>query len=512
MVITRSGKVFRYIPPKRRNKHITMPNHKLHTTSSAEEAGSSNAPTTSGVTVTSSTTATTVTTNSSVTAPNTSETGISEQWNLALGKALQGSNSPPTYTLNKGPVQRSPPLAQPQVSLFKQITQPQVSLFDPVTLPQASLHNTTIQRQFNVSNPTAQPQFNVFNPTFSATSSNVPPFSSTSLPSSSSNATSSSSTADLASQISQLQQMVAYLASQQNAQPQQQNVPFNTAPHRPYVDKIPIPAFSRDNVEMWFFQLETRFNHLQIHDDEQKFCTLVECIDTPLLMQVSGAVKTAQRGQRYDTLRAAIVANFADSETQQLKKLLQGIPLGSHKPSTLLNTMRNTYRNPNAEQQGLLRHFWLEQLPPEARSIIVANKLKSIVNISLDEEARLADGIVETLEMSRSIQGIQQVQTTTQSAKVEDTSSIDMNELTAMVSELYKHYKSNKDSRPRSRSRQRSNEKNQDRNGRDKSAKRQASKERNGSTCYYHRNFGVEARKCTAPCNFSTSKGEQSKN
>lgn len=254
---------------------------------------------------------------------------------------------------------------------------------------------------------------------------------------------------------------------------------------------------------MWFFQLETWFNRRKIaNDDAAKYDTLIGALDTNLLTQVSGALRNVIPGNKYEPLKRAIIDNFADSETQQLRKLLGGIPRGNNKPTALLNIMRNTCKNPNTEQVGLIRHFWLEQMPKEVRAIIVANKAKiaNPANVTLDDEAKLADAILESLDTTptASISEVSQAQS-------KDTTNFLIEEITKKFNTLFKKFEDH-----RSRSRSRSHSKSKDRN-KSKSAERK-SNDNEPKTCVYHRKYGMDAKKCKEPCNFHTKSKEQSKN
>lgn len=286
---------------------------------------------------------------------------------------------------------------------------------------------------------------------------------------------------------------------------QQQRGPPQTQPVQ-FIDRQRVPLFSRDNVETWFFQLETLFNRRNIsNDDSAKYDTLVTAVDTNVLTQVSGTLRNAPPGNKYEMLKKAIITNYADSETQALRKLLSGIPLGTMKPTALLNKMRNTAKSPNAEQSGLIRHFWLDQLPPEVRAIIIANKSINPLpaSVTLDTEATLADAIMDSLDTKPESPTI----TSTVSAVSTDNSvQIAIDDLTKKVEALFK--RGNSPRRYRMRSSSRSGSK--DRTSKEENQSRRSSS--TSTTCSFHRRFGMAARNCTPPCNFHSKPDDQSKN
>lgn len=289
--------------------------------------------------------------------------------------------------------------------------------------------------------------------------------------------------------------------------PQQQQHPMSVPRQTQsvqFVDRQRVPPFSRDNVETWFFQLETWFNRRNISiDDAAKYDTLVTAVDTNVLTQVSAALRNAPLGSKYEMLKKAIITNYADSETQALRKLLSGIPLGTMKPTALLNKMRNTAKSPNAEQSGLIRHFWLDQLPPEVRAIITANKSinPAPTSVTLDTEATLADAIMDSLD-AKSKPPI--IASTVSAVSTDNSVHLAIDELTKKVEALFKRKTSPRRNRSRSNSRSGS----KDQHSKDENRSRKS----NSTTCSFHRRFGMDARNCTPPCNFHSKPDDQSKN
>lgn len=263
---------------------------------------------------------------------------------------------------------------------------------------------------------------------------------------------------------------------------------------------LPLPKFSKKNVEIYFLQLDLWFEHRGIsNSDEEKYRTLATSIDSDVLLQVSGAAQHAAVGQRFDTLKRAIIANFADSETQRLKKLLAGIPLGDNKPSQLVNILRNTCPNATIEQQSLIRHVWLDQLPVSIRSIIVANRAKCAPNLtpSLDDEARLADAVFETIDPKAS--SVYEIASSSTASSATDAT------VDAIVAEVTKKFERIFSRRFNHRSRSRSRSRN--RNTSNECDNRDGSN--SPTLCYYHREFGTDARKCRSPCKFKKSTEDQ---
>ncbi|XP_018802454.1 PREDICTED: uncharacterized protein LOC108977292 [Bactrocera latifrons] len=103
--------------------------------------------------------------------------------------------------------------------------------------------------------------------------------------------------------------------------------------------------------------------------------------------QISDIIINPPNSDLYSTLKKRIITQFADSEQNRVKKLLQEQELGDMRPSKLLREMRSL---PGSEDNdNILKSIFMSQLPSNMRLII------SISNELLDKVALLADKICE---------------------------------------------------------------------------------------------------------------------
>lgn len=148
--------------------------------------------------------------------------------------------------------------------------------------------------------------------------------------------------------------------------------------------------------------------------------------------------------------------------------------LGNSKPSQLLTNMR-LLAGQNFTDDAL-KTFWLNALPPNIRPII------AISEGDLNAAAKQADKTIE-MGVGSSINAV--------SSETTSTSSLEA-EIAELCREISRLASSNFNERGRQRSRTSAR-------GRDNS------KNREPRSCYYHRNFGENARKCTQPCNYKSN-------
>lgn len=282
--------------------------------------------------------------------------------------------------------------------------------------------------------------------------------------------------------------------------------------------RVPVPTMVRDNIETWFVQLESWFSLNSIKSDTVKFNTVIAYVEARWLNQVHDAVHYPPAQGKYDNIKRAIVANFAETEAQRLQKLVTGLQLGDQRPSHLLNELRKV-GGLNVDEK-LLKNLWMQRLPLQARSIVAA------AHGNLVELAAVADAVVETLDIQIAEVQHNAIPSTSQEASVRTIRTQPQppqtqtlmeieHRLVDLARRLNQIEQDVRSSNQRSRSiRRRSTSRPRDRTP----AMPQS------TVCWYHREYATEATKCRPPCTFnqtqsstnvpaeSTSSGTQSKN
>lgn len=228
---------------------------------------------------------------------------------------------------------------------------------------------------------------------------------------------------------------------------------------------VRIPPFWSINPAMWFSQVEAQFAIAGISNDLTRYNTVVGAMDSSVLSHVSDILLGPEHQRSYKAVKERLIQQFADSEQQRLRKLLQDLPLDGKKPTALLREMRTLAGGTVSDE--LLQSLWTQRLPTQAKAILSAH------DGNLDQLAKLADKIVEVSEGS----SINAVCVPSESA---------VERLERRMDDLARQFSSLSTNR-RARSSSRSH----------RSRSRSKSKY---SECYYHRKFGKDARNCRSPC------------
>lgn len=278
--------------------------------------------------------------------------------------------------------------------------------------------------------------------------------------------------------------------------------------------KVPFPQLnSTSNIETWFIKMEAWFElqGLGIRKEVEKYKAVIAYLDQKYLDQVHDLVRTQPIEQPYTTLKQAILARFAESEMARLDKLAHGIQLGDGRPSHLLSQLQRVNAT---NDESVVRRYWIKRLPPNVRCV-VAGMLESNQNISLSQLAITADAILDSISYSS---GDHVSSIATSSCELSDNSvcgvsssnnrlgtlekrmdktDVLLQQIDKKLSQLVSGYNNNSN-HPRQRGRSQSSYR------RASTPSRQVNQDDDSSPyCWYHTEYGTDAKKCIKPCDFS---------
>lgn len=253
-----------------------------------------------------------------------------------------------------------------------------------------------------------------------------------------------------------------------------------------HIDRVSckIPPMWKNNIQIWFVQVEANFGTSQITNDLTKYNTIIGSIDADALVLVSDLILNPPQENRYEALKQRLISEFSDSQSQQLRKLLSDLTLGDKKPSTLLRQMKEL--GGNSVTEDFIKTIWMERLPVNSQAILSAS------SANLSELAKLADRIAEIREIP-TVNTIVEGESTKH--QIEELRR-EIAELKSQISVL--SLKVNRHSRSRSREFNRPDYRGKRRNSGDNEYF-----DSSGSKfCYFHARFGERARRCREPCEY----------
>ncbi|XP_067122353.1 uncharacterized protein [Centruroides vittatus] len=257
----------------------------------------------------------------------------------------------------------------------------------------------------------------------------------------------------------------------------------------PQISRVAVkpPPFWKNKPSLWFAQLEAQFAIANISADTTKYYYVISTLESDILESVHDLVTKPPESNKYDTIKNRLINIYAESQTSKLQTLLQGLELGDQRPSHLLTKMRDLASGHFSED--ILKSLWLRRLPENIQAILAAS------TENLPQLATMADKIqeVNTIRHTPISRGEQFCIDNPIEKQLQDLAS-QVNELFALVrAPRYQH-------QPRYNSRNP-----QGSHRRSPSRERRRYREPEGGLCFYHTNFGANAKKCTPPCSFQGS-------
>ncbi|XP_036344318.1 uncharacterized protein LOC118753542 [Rhagoletis pomonella] len=270
--------------------------------------------------------------------------------------------------------------------------------------------------------------------------------------------------------------------------------------------KLPFPKLnSKYNIESWFIKVDAWFelHGFGVRKEKDKYTAVIAHADDYILDQVFELVRNPPTTAPYTTLKNAIINKFSDSAMARLDKLT-GIQLGDGKPSHLLSQMQRTNAT---KDESVIQQYWLKQLPESARAVI-AGMLQAQPGTPLHQLAITADAVLDALSRdsaSTAPRGptINAIETPINKVdvlqkRIEKQDTI-LESINSKLNRLMLQ--------DRSRQRERSQT-----NPKRASTPHRTTNVQQNPTCWYHREYGTQARKCRSPCDFPTKKTDSAKN
>ncbi|GBN21475.1 Transposon Ty3-G Gag-Pol polyprotein, partial [Araneus ventricosus] len=150
---------------------------------------------------------------------------------------------------------------------------------------------------------------------------------------------------------------------------------------------IKLPPLWKDNVEIWFTNLESQFAIAGITASRTKFHYIVASLDSEISSMISDVLKKPPADDPYTVLKTRLISQFSESESVRIRTLLSDLSLGDQRPSQLLHKM--TLLAADKISDDVLRLLWLQRLPLSTQQILTSS------SEDLPGLTKIADKILE---------------------------------------------------------------------------------------------------------------------
>ena len=221
---------------------------------------------------------------------------------------------------------------------------------------------------------------------------------------------------------------------------------------------VKLPEFWMKSPAVWFARIEAQFSTKGITGDQTKYDYVVSALDSNTADEIQHILIHPPATNKYEALKKELNKTFGKSQYEKDSELLHISGLGDRRPSALMRRINAL----NDDPKSLKRAIFLANLPAEIRSILVAQNIQNA-----DDLAEAADRVWESRGCGVNL---------TSTSQSSPSPICDQNaEAIEAVSTRKKQ-------------------------------KRKPAPQNTKSTsiCYYHAQFGVEARKCQGSCKFAS--------
>lgn len=255
----------------------------------------------------------------------------------------------------------------------------------------------------------------------------------------------------------------------------------NLEPHNVYGYSAKLPTFWPNAPEAYFVQAESNFETARITVSRTKYNHLVNALPQHVVIENLRVLReSSASNDPYENLKAALIMNYTQSETNRLEDLLSQAEMGDKTPRQFYNTLSNIAGNDFMDKEELLRRLWMRRLPVEMQL-----PLKPFEDDTLATLLKVADGLYEVYKRQRQVSAVSSTEPTTKELKAQVAA------LTAQLAQM----NSGKQFGGRSRSRSRNHVGNRDTH----------SDNSDTGLCWYHEQHGRNAKKCRQPCKWRNS-------
>lgn len=210
-----------------------------------------------------------------------------------------------------------------------------------------------------------------------------------------------------------------------------------------------LPQFWPTNPRAWFIQAEAQFAIREINADDIKYWHVVAALDRDIAASCTPILEGAPSKHKYPYLKRKLMERFELSDAERADKLLDIRDLGDRRPSELADLILQL--NGSNDEHFILRRIFMRALP-----VTLRNALSTSTASDLRGLAREADRALSTTgHREPAVNSLQP-----------DSESLDLDAVT---------------------------------------------RRRTRTLCFYHRKWGVRAKRCEQPCEWVSSPATSSK-
>lgn len=268
---------------------------------------------------------------------------------------------------------------------------------------------------------------------------------------------------------------------------------------------VKLIPFWPNSPHTWFIQAEAQFKISSVSSESSRYYHVLAALPQEIIESIIDFVQSPPEKDLYTSIKNLLIERHSLSVEKRIEKLISNEDIGDRKPSDFYRSLKQLAGSSNTIGDPLIRKLWLRRLPHAINIALIPQADKEINDVIL-----LADKIWEATQLPN----VSQVASTSFSDPFTMFNQ-ELNEIKGMLNRLnlqdqwsnnFNHHSRsmNQDQRSRNYSRNAHSGNRFNYRSHNRSHNRSLSRHKsNSNNCWYHRKFGMQARKCVTPCSFN---------
>lgn len=101
------------------------------------------------------------------------------------------------------------------------------------------------------------------------------------------------------------------------------------------------PAFLEHKIKVWFTLLEAQFTTANIIDENIKYCNTLSSLTEKAIGQLEDILVNPPQENKYAHLKEKMIERLTESDSERVRKLLEGEQMGDRKPSEFFRCLKS---------------------------------------------------------------------------------------------------------------------------------------------------------------------------
>ena len=131
---------------------------------------------------------------------------------------------------------------------------------------------------------------------------------------------------------------------------------------------VKVPQFWPEKIKLWFHQLEAQFISAGITQDSTKYGYVIANLDQKYVEEIEDILEEPPMERKYERVKTALIKRLSESNSRQIRKILEREELGDRTPTRFLRHLRSMAGKTVPEE--FVKELWLSRLPTDTQKAL----------------------------------------------------------------------------------------------------------------------------------------------